>query len=216
MDLVPHLHVVLNIKQQPENDDLDVGDNTANLGKEEKEKEENANSGGLDDDSGDSFILVSSDKQQFELDRKSAKLCKFIQVILQGDENAKIIDTPQVIGDILKVVVEYLKQHAGAEPDPLPMPVRSTQMKDVTPFPWDGEWIDKFTPADVFEIILAANYLDVKSLLHLGCAKIATEIKKLPREEINKIIAEEEKYRKEQEKNRDYNQEAKTDEPKDE
>jgi len=102
------------------------------------------------------------------------------------------------------------------EPDPLPMPVRSTQMKDVTPFPWDGEWIDKFTPADVFEIILAANYLDVKSLLHLGCAKIATEIKKLPREEINKIIAEEEKYRKEQEKNRDYNQEAKTDEPKDE
>jgi len=33
-------------KQQPENDDLDVGDNTANLGKEEKEKEENANSGG--------------------------------------------------------------------------------------------------------------------------------------------------------------------------
>jgi len=204
-------------KQQPENDDLDVGDNTANLGKEEKEKEENANSGGLDDDSGDSFILVSSDKQQFELDRKSAKLCKFIQVILQGDENAKIIDTPQVIGDILKVVVEYLKkQHAGAEPDPLPMPVRSTQMKDVTPFPWDGEWIDKFTPADVFEIILAANYLDVKSLLHLGCAKIATEIKKLPREEINKIIAEEEKYRKEQEKNRDYNQEAKTDEPKDE
>jgi len=89
-------------KQQPENDDLDVGDNTANLGKEEKEKEENANSGGLDDDSGDSFILVSSDKQQFELDRKSAKLCKFIQVILQGDENAKIIDTPQVIGDILK------------------------------------------------------------------------------------------------------------------
>jgi len=203
-------------KQQPENDDLDVGDNTANLGKEEKEKEENANSGGLDDDSGDSFILVSSDKQQFELDRKSAKLCKFIQVILQGDENAKIIDTPQVIGDILKVVVEYLKQHAGVEPDPLPMPVRSTQMKDVTPFPWDGEWIDKFTPADVFEIILAANYLDVKSLLHLGCAKIATEIKKLPREEINKIIAEEEKYRKEQEKNRDYNQEAKTDEPKDE
>jgi len=90
-------------------------------------------------------------------------------------------------------------------------------MKDVTPFAWDGEWIDKFQPADVFEIILAANYLDVKPLLHLGCAKIATELKKLSREEINKIIAEEEKYRKEQEKNRDYNQEeAKNDDPKDE
>jgi len=197
-------------------DDLDIGDNTANLGKEEKEKEENADSGGLDDGDVQSYVLVSSDKQKFEIDKKSAKLCEFIQVIVKSDAETKIIDVPQVIGDILKVVVEYLKKHEGVEPEPLPMPVRSTQMKDVTPFPWDGEWIDKFTPADVFEIILAANYLDIKPLLHLGCAKIATEIKKLPREEINKIIAEEEKYRKEQEKTRDYGQEAKTDEPKDE
>jgi len=200
-------------EEQPEDQGLG-GDNTANLGKEEKEPDDKQ--GGLDDDSGESFILVSSDKQQFEIDRKSAKLCQFIQVVIKGDQDAKIIDTPQVTGDILKHVAEYLKKHEGVEPEALPMPVRSTQMKDVTPFPWDGEWIDKFQPADVFEIILAANYLDVKPLLHLGCAKIATEIKKLPREEINKIIAEEEKYRKEQEKNRDFNEEAKNDDPKDE
>jgi len=113
---------------QKKEDDLGLGggDNTANLGKEEKEKEENDNSGGLDDDSGESFFLVSSDKQQFEIDRKSAKLCQFIQTILKGDLDAKIIDTPQVTGTILKVVVEYLKKHEGVEPEALPMPVRST------------------------------------------------------------------------------------------
>ena len=38
---------------------------------------------------------------------------------------------------------------------------------------------------------------DIKSLLHLGCAKIATLIKALDQNEINRIIEEEERYRRE-------------------
>ena len=34
--------------------------------------------------------------------------------------------------------------------------------------------------------------------MHLGCAKIATLIKQLDQQEINRIIEEEEKYRREQ------------------
>ena len=43
--------------------------------------------------------------------------------------------------------------------------------------------------------------MDIKSLLHLGCAKIATLIKQLDQKEINRIIEEEEKYRREHQKN---------------
>merc|ERR1712173_213905 len=52
--------------------------------------------------------------------------------------------------------------------------------------------IDAFDKKTIFEIILAANYMDIKSLLHLGCAKIATLIKQLDQKEINRIIEEEE------------------------
>merc|ERR1712129_257794 len=38
--------------------------------------------------------------------------------------------------------------------------------------------------------------LDIPSLLHLGCAKIATLIKQLDQKEINRIIEEEEQYRR--------------------
>ena len=41
------------------------------------------------------------------------------------------------------------------------------------------------------------DWTDIKSLLHLGCAKIATLIKQLDQKEINRIIEEEEKYRRE-------------------
>jgi len=39
-----------------------------------------------------------------------------------------------------------------------------------------------------WQIILASNYMDIKSLLHLGCAKIATFIKGKSPEEIKKIL----------------------------
>merc|ERR1712241_1192034 len=79
-----------------------------------------------------------------------------------------------------------------------PCPVRSIHMAQIVSDKWDATWIDAFDKKTIFEIILAANYMDIKSLLHLGCAKIATLIKQLDQKEINRIIEEEEKYRREQ------------------
>merc|ERR1711964_419790 len=42
----------------------------------------------------------------------------------------------------------------------------------------------------IFKIILAANYMDIKSLIHLGIAKIATIVKQMSPDRIKKILAE--------------------------
>ena len=76
---------------------------------------------------------------------------------------------------------------------------------------WDATWIDGHDKKTIFEVILAANYMDIKSLLHLGCAKIATLIKQLDQKEINRIIEEEEKYRREHAQNDDAKTEQKED-----
>jgi len=41
----------------------------------------------------------------------------------------------------------------------------------------------------LYDLILAANYMDIKSLLHLGCAKVASLIKGQPLEKIKDILA---------------------------
>lgn len=41
----------------------------------------------------------------------------------------------------------------------------------------------------MYDLILAANYMDIKSLLHLGCAKVASLIKGQPLEKIKDILA---------------------------
>merc|ERR1712096_123046 len=71
-------------------------------------------------------------------------------------------------------------------------PIKSVKMEVVVEDPKDAEFIDGLTKEDVFQVILAANYMDIKSLLHLGCAKIATLIKGKSPEEIKDILGDDE------------------------
>ena len=50
---------------------------------------------------------------------------------------------------------------------------------------WDSEYVN-IEQEVLFELILAANYLDIKSLLDLTCAKVASMIKGKNTEEIRK------------------------------
>ena len=65
-------------------------------------------------------------------------------------------------------------------------PLKSPNMSEVV-----AEWDANFVSIDqemLFELILAANYMDIKSLLDLICAKVASMIKGKTPEEIRKTF----------------------------
>lgn len=136
--------------------------------------------------------LLSCDDppQKFQITKSQAKLCNLIQNILDGDQQAHEIEIKKVTGDILSLIVDYLKHHDGKEPAEIPKPIRSVKMDKIVDDVWDAEFINKQTKKVIFQIILGANYMDIKSLLHLGCAKIATLIKGKSPEEIKKILGD--------------------------
>lgn len=72
-----------------------------------------------------------------------------------------------------------MKYHKGEEPPIIPQPLRSKEMKLVCSDENDAAYIDKIAEKkqELYDLILAANYMDIKSLLHLGCAKVASLIK---------------------------------------
>jgi len=80
----------------------------------------------------------------------------------------------------------------GKVPAEIAKPIRSVKMEKIVEDEWDATFINKQPKRTIFQIILGANYMDIKSLLHLGCAKIATMIKGKSPEEIKKILSEEE------------------------
>merc|ERR1719166_209107 len=137
------------------------------------------------------LISGGQNPKSFEISKKGAKLSKFVVAKLEADADAKSIEICQVPPETLEHVITYLKHHKGIEPEPIPKPNRSIHMSQIVSDQWDATWIDAFDKKTIFEIILAANYMDIKSLLHLGCAKIATLIKQLDQKEINRIIEEE-------------------------
>jgi hypothetical protein len=79
----------------------------------------------------------------------------------------------------------------GVEPPIIEKPLRSKIMKEVCAHKWDAEFIDKIGEErkKLYNLILGANYLDVKSLLHLACAKTGSLIKGQPLEKVKEILS---------------------------
>merc|ERR1719216_560451 len=103
-----------------------------------------------------------------------------------------MIEIKKVSSDILKLIVDYLIHHKGKVPADIAKPIRSVKMEKIVEDEWDAKFINDLSKKTIFQVILGANYMDIKSLLHLGCAKIATLIKGKSPEEIKKILSEEE------------------------
>ena len=98
---------------------------------------------------------------------------------------------PGVKGEVLAKVVEYMNHHKGIDASIPEKPLRSASMKDVCKDPWDADFIDRTSEnrQSFYDLILAANYMDMKGLLHLGCAKTAGLIKGKPLEKIPEILS---------------------------
>nr|CCG34080.1 SCF ubiquitin ligase [uncultured eukaryote] len=151
--------------------------------------------------------LQSSDEQEFEVDRGVAEMSVTIKNMLEDMEGVgsdTAIPLPNVTGKILAKVIEYCKYHK-ANPTPVSEEKKDEKRTDDI-IPWDLEFC-KVDQATLFELILAANYLDIKPLLDLTCKTVANMIKGKTPEEIRKTFnikndftpEEEEQVRKENE-----------------
>jgi S-phase kinase-associated protein 1 len=117
--------------------------------------------------------FTSSDKQEFSISKEVASMSVLIRNLLQdiGEDSDMPIPLPNVSGHILAkgfneshAVIEYAQKHK----DDIPVPEDELKQKssdDISD--WDKEFIN-VDQGTLFEIILAANYLDVKGLLDLG------------------------------------------------
>ena len=100
------------------------------------------------------------------------------------DPDCEEYPLPNIKSQILMAhIVRFWEHHEGEQMPPVPLPLKSPNMEDATS-KWYQDFITGFPNEVVFELILAANYLDCKPLLDLSCAWIACQIKGKTPEEI--------------------------------
>jgi S-phase kinase-associated protein 1 len=132
--------------------------------------------------------LRSSDAEMFDVDLEVANESQTIKNMIEDMEDSgrgDPIPLPNVSSKILAKVIEYCKYHVDAakKPDGEDKPAKSEdEVKS-----WDSEFV-KVDQGTLFELILAANYLNIKSLLDLTCLTVANMIKGKTPEEIRKTF----------------------------
>jgi len=146
-------------------------------------------SGGLDDDNDQVLTLISSEADggaRFEVPKKVACMSELVKTMAEGDTEEKEIPLPNVKKEPLKKVVDYMTHHFENPAKDIVKPLKSQNMSEVVS-PWDADFVN-IEQELLFELILAANYMDIKPLLDLTCAKVASMIKDKTPEEIRKTF----------------------------
>ncbi|CEH17781.1 s-phase kinase-associated protein 1a-like protein [Ceraceosorus bombacis] len=131
--------------------------------------------------------LTTSDNEQFTVEKDVAERSALIKNMMEDIEGDDMpIPLVNVSANVLKKVLEYCSHHRG---DPPPSDDANEESRKRTTD--ISEWDAKFIQVDqemLFEIILAANYLDIKPLLDVGCKTVANMIKGKTPEEIRKLF----------------------------
>ena len=124
--------------------------------------------------------LICSDDVEIVVDRHVAEKSIIINDMLEDlgdcDEAIPIVEVNSLV---MGKVLEWCTHHQN---DPRPSEDTVAGNKDVKrpkstkiSDPWDQNYI-QVEQEMVFQIILAANYLDIKGLLDLGCKAVAQKI----------------------------------------
>jgi len=125
-------------------------------------------------------ILKSSDGETIVIAKAVAIKSQTVKNLIEEVVDDDVIPIFEVTGRILAKVIEYCKKHVEAESS-------DGNPSDDELKKWDAEFVKVDKPT-LFALILATNYLDIKSLLDLTCMTVADMIKDKTPEEIRKTF----------------------------
>lgn len=134
-----------------------------------------------------SVVLVSSDNVMFVVDYDASLISSLVKETIEDDDSKEIlVPLPTVDSESLKKITEFMTYYHKDPLVPIEKPIKSTNISDSVP-----EWYANYVNMEndkLFKLMRAVNYMDIKPLLDLTCAKVASNIKNKSKEEINEMF----------------------------
>lgn len=118
--------------------------------------------------------IITSDNQMFEIPKEHAILSSTIRNMLEDLEDDSVVPVPNVDAKTFSKVAQFCKFRCEEHTE-----------KETNEF--EKEFLDMET-SDVFNVILAANYLNIEKLLDASCRSVADMIKGKTPEEIRETF----------------------------
>ncbi|KAJ1351715.1 Skp1- protein [Parelaphostrongylus tenuis] len=122
--------------------------------------------------------LVTNDGENFDVPRDVIRLSttinKMLEVLDLDNGTNDSIPVYNVSGPILKKVLQWCTYHKDDPPSTDDLNNREKGTNDISS--WDVEFL-KVDKATLYDLINAADYLDIKGLLDVACKTVANMIK---------------------------------------
>ncbi|CAI9118845.1 OLC1v1020472C1 [Oldenlandia corymbosa var. corymbosa] len=125
----------------------------------------------------ETIVLRSCDGEEFKVGKSVAAGSKTIKHMIEDDCVSETIPVPNVTGEILSKVVGYLNRHHHASVIISEAAEDDTKIEEEEALEdFDSEFV-KVDRKTLYDLIMAANYLDINDLLDLTCKSVADIIK---------------------------------------
>ena len=141
--------------------------------------------------------LMCRDGEVIEVDQETAKISVLINGLIEDGGVEEDIPIAQVTKPVMEKAIAFMTHIREHPPAEIEKPLSSTDLSQVV-----DQWHNEYINVDqemLFELVMAANYLDVKPLLELSCAKVASLIKGKSIQEIRQFFQIENDFSPEEE-----------------
>lgn len=106
-----------------------------------------------------------------------ATLSELVKTTVDEDDDTEVQDVPipNVKAAVLTKVLDYCTHYQTEEMTPIQTPLKSSKIEDLVQ-PWYAEYV-QVEQSLLFELVTAANFMDIKPLLDLTCLAVSIFIK---------------------------------------
>jgi len=136
------------------------------------------------------LTLQSSDRKDFPVEKATIVRCsETIRNLVENcdDDDETPVPLPNVNAITLENVLKWAELHKDDPETPAVqdgvVERRAENMSDV-----DKKYIESLSEDELYEVLLASNYLDIKDLMDLGCKRVILMIKGKTTEEMRAIL----------------------------
>lgn len=123
------------------------------------------------------LLQISQEGESFPTPISVAALSELVKTTVDEDDDAETQDVPipNVKAAVLTKVLEYCTHYQTEKMTDIQTPLKSSKLEDLVQ-PWYANYVD-VEQTLLFELVTAANFMDIKPLLDLTCLAVSIYIK---------------------------------------
>ncbi len=119
--------------------------------------------------------IISSEGTKFNISKKAAQRSRILKGMIEDYPDETSFPFNTIKSNILEKAKEYLMHYKDIEPDKIEIPLKSNNFKECV-----NDWDYQFLGDDldiIFDLLEAANYMDIKPLQELVSAYLGSNIR---------------------------------------